>query len=385
MVAVGARDDALLRLLAEAVEVEVDDPDRGVVRHGAAGAEERVVERSRGQLGELRGELRRRRRGDVAEARVVGHAPRLIRDRLCHLLVSVADVDAPQTADSVEVALAVGVVDIAAFRLRHHQRTLLLERGEIRPRMDIVVAVLAPQTRRVVLEVWYCRRHHDSFPAPCSSVTIPSRSRPKALEFQLQRRKRHMKSGVLLRLIFCLGIWHGSGQVSAEEANAGYKENDPAELNQAQAEGTGRAVDSGIKKVVKGDGENIESDAGNPGQSVTVDGDATKSVEEGAGERVDETGENLEKVGECTGKRFKKCLAPSSSLHESTSPASARSHSASNPTSPVVTSPSSATSSTPASNPALATRPRHAPLDRPCAWEGGENETFHVRGFHSHK
>ena len=181
-----------------------------------------------------------------------------------------------------------------------------------------------------------------------------------------------MKSGVLLRLIFCLGIWHGSGQVSAEEANAGYKENDPAELNQAQAEGTGRAVDSGIKKVVKGDGENIESDAGNPGQSVTVDGDATKPVEEGAGERVDETGENLEKVGECTGKRFKKCLAPSSSLHESTSPASARSHSASNPTSPVVTSPSSATSSTSASNPALATRSRHAPLDRPCAWEGGE-------------
>ena len=123
-----------------------------------------------------------------------------------------------------------------------------------------------------------------------------------------------MKSGVLLRLIFCLGTWHGTGQICAEEVNAGYKENDPAEWDQAQAEGTGRAVDSGIEKVVKGDGENVESEAGNPGQSVTGDGGPTKLVEEGAGERVDETGENLGKVdenpgkvGECTGKRFKKC------------------------------------------------------------------------------
>ena len=116
-----------------------------------------------------------------------------------------------------------------------------------------------------------------------------------------------MNSSVLLRLVFCLGTLHGSGQVSSEEANAVYKENDPAEWNQAQAEGTGRAVESGIRKVVTGDGEDIESDAKNPGQSVTGDGNPTKLVEEGEGKRGDETGEILGKVGECTGKRFKKC------------------------------------------------------------------------------
>ena len=116
-----------------------------------------------------------------------------------------------------------------------------------------------------------------------------------------------MKLDVVLRLTFCLGILHGSGQVSSEEANGGYKESDAAEWNQEQTEGMGRAVDSGIEKVIKGDGKNIESDAKNPGQSVTGDGNAKKLVEEGAGERVDETDENLGKVGECTGKRFKKC------------------------------------------------------------------------------
>lgn len=116
-----------------------------------------------------------------------------------------------------------------------------------------------------------------------------------------------MKLGVLVRLTFCLGILHGPGLVSSEEVNDGYKGSDTTELNQEQVEGTGRAVYSGIKKVIKGDDENIESDAGNPGQSVTGDGDATKLVEEGAGERGDETGENLGNVGECTGKRFKKC------------------------------------------------------------------------------
>ena len=116
-----------------------------------------------------------------------------------------------------------------------------------------------------------------------------------------------MKPGVLARLTFCLGILLGSGRICAEEAHGGFKENESAEWSQAQAESTGSAVDSGIRKVVKGGGRNIGSDAGNPGQSVTGVGNATKPEEGEAGESVDRPGEIPVKVGECTGKRFKKC------------------------------------------------------------------------------
>lgn len=116
-----------------------------------------------------------------------------------------------------------------------------------------------------------------------------------------------MKPAMLTRLTFCLGMLLDSGQICAEEAHGGLEVNDSAEWNQAQAESTGSAVGGGIGKVVEGDGENIENDAGNPGPSVAGDGNATKPEEGEAGESAGRTGEIPVRVGECTGKRFKKC------------------------------------------------------------------------------
>ena len=116
-----------------------------------------------------------------------------------------------------------------------------------------------------------------------------------------------MKSKVSARLTFCLGMLLGSGQIFAEEAHGGLEASDSAEWNQAQAESTGSAVGGGIGKVVEGDGEDMHSDAGNPEQSAAGDGSAAKPVEGEASESVAGTGEIPVKVGECTGKRFKKC------------------------------------------------------------------------------
>ena len=116
-----------------------------------------------------------------------------------------------------------------------------------------------------------------------------------------------MKPGVLARLIFGLGILLGSGQLNAEETHGRLEASDSAEWNQAQAESTGSAVGGGIGKVVEGDGEDMHSDAGNPGQSAAEGGSAAKPVEGEASESVAGTGEIPVKVGECTGKRFKKC------------------------------------------------------------------------------
>lgn len=116
-----------------------------------------------------------------------------------------------------------------------------------------------------------------------------------------------MKPGVMTRLTFCLGMLLGSGQICAEEAHGRLEVNDSAEWTQAQTESTGNAVGGGVGNVVEGDGANIESSAGNPGQSAAGGGNATKPGEGEAGDSADRTGEVPVRVGECTGKRFKKC------------------------------------------------------------------------------
>ena len=116
-----------------------------------------------------------------------------------------------------------------------------------------------------------------------------------------------MKPGVMTRLTFCLGMLLGSGQICAEEAHGRLEVNDSAEWTQAQGASTGNTVDSGIGTFVKGDGANTAGDTGSPGRSAAGDRNTTKPEEGEAGESADGTGEIPVGVGECTGKRFKKC------------------------------------------------------------------------------
>lgn len=116
-----------------------------------------------------------------------------------------------------------------------------------------------------------------------------------------------MKPDVSTRLVFCLGLLLGSGWICAEEAHGRLEVNDSAEWTQAQAETVGDAVDGGIVKFVKGDGADTAGDTGSPGRSAAGDRNATKPEEGEAGESADGTGEVPVMIGECTGKRFKKC------------------------------------------------------------------------------
>ena len=116
-----------------------------------------------------------------------------------------------------------------------------------------------------------------------------------------------MKPGVSTRLVLCLGLLLGSGQTCAAEARGRLEANASAERNLAQAETAGDAVDGGIGKVVEGDGANTAGDTGSTGRSTAGDRNATKPEDGEAGESADGTGEVPVMVGECTGKRFKKC------------------------------------------------------------------------------
>lgn len=116
-----------------------------------------------------------------------------------------------------------------------------------------------------------------------------------------------MKPDVLIRLVFCLGLLLGFGRICAEEAHGRLEVNDSAEWTQAQAETAGDAVDGGIGKFVEGDGADTAGDTGSPGRSAAGDRNATKPEEGEAGDSADGTGEVPVMIGECTGKRFKKC------------------------------------------------------------------------------
>ena len=82
-----------------------------------------------------------RARVRVAPVRVEAELLRLRRRRLAELGAAVADVDAVQRREAVEVALAVLVVDVAALAADDHRHRVVLRVGaharEVHPQMPL--------------------------------------------------------------------------------------------------------------------------------------------------------------------------------------------------------------------------------------------------------
>jgi hypothetical protein len=117
----------------------------------AAARQVHAVEAFRRQRRELRAELRVRRVRGVREAGEEGKLASLLRQRLRHLLVAIADVHTPQAADAVEIALAIGVVDVGTLAPGDNQGPLLVEGGQVGEGVQDVVVVLLPKVFRVVV------------------------------------------------------------------------------------------------------------------------------------------------------------------------------------------------------------------------------------------
>ena len=105
-----------------------------------------------------------------------------------------------------------------------------------------------------------------------------------------------MRPGVLLRLLICLAMLHGGGHASSEEVDNG--EGDSVE---PRVEGIERAAGN----VVGGYDE--EGGDRDPGTLVGRIGKAVEPVDGRAGEGAGGAGGVFGIVGECVGKRFKKC------------------------------------------------------------------------------
>ena len=114
-------------------------------------------------------------------------------------------------------------------------------------------------------------------------------------------------SSAPFRLILCLALLHGCGHVASEETDGELGEIDVAERVVERMEGIGTAVDGDVRIVVPDCNGKVEGECG---ESKALVADVEKSTEpagEGAGDAVDDAAGIVANVGECSGKRFKKC------------------------------------------------------------------------------
>ena len=106
-----------------------------------------------------------------------------------------------------------------------------------------------------------------------------------------------------LRLILGVAMLYGCGHAASEEPTAGLVAIDVAE----RADGMTMAVDGRVEIVVEDCDVKADGNCGDSAQPVTDVVEAAKPVDEGAGEVVDEAARVVADVGECSGRRFKKC------------------------------------------------------------------------------
>ena len=116
-----------------------------------------------------------------------------------------------------------------------------------------------------------------------------------------------MSPGVSLRLTLCLVMLHGWGGAVSEEAGGGFVESDSGEvLLVPDMAGLSPGVEGG--GIVAGrENGNAEGKDGNVAMAAERDGGTAVPAAGDAHEAVDATGAASAPVGECDGKRFKKC------------------------------------------------------------------------------
>lgn len=114
-------------------------------------------------------------------------------------------------------------------------------------------------------------------------------------------------SSAPFRLILGLALLHGCGHVASEDTNGGLGEIDVAERVVERMEGIGTAVGGDVRIVVLDCDGKVEGECGESKALVADVGKSTEPAGEGAGDAVDEAAEIVANVGECSGKRFKKC------------------------------------------------------------------------------
>ena len=116
-----------------------------------------------------------------------------------------------------------------------------------------------------------------------------------------------MSPGRLIRLTLCLVMLHGWAGAASDEVGSGLAKSDSGEVLLVP-DSTGQSPEKDGGGIVAGreDG-NAEGEDGGVAMAAERDGGTAVPVAGGAHEAVDATAAASAPVGECDGKRFKKC------------------------------------------------------------------------------
>ena len=121
------------------------------------------------------------------------------------------------------------------------------------------------------------------------------------------RARGRRASSAPFRLILGLVLLHGCGHVASEETNGGLGGIEVAERVVECMEGIRTSVDGDVRIVALDCDVKVEGKCGESKAFVAEVDRSTESAGESAGDAVDEAAEIVANVGECSGKRFKKC------------------------------------------------------------------------------
>ena len=87
---------------------------------------------------------RRRGIGDIDKGRRISQVQGLFGHGLGDLLSPIARIDAPHSADTVEIALAIGISHVTALAFDKNQRPFLLETVKMCVRVQKMIVILLP-------------------------------------------------------------------------------------------------------------------------------------------------------------------------------------------------------------------------------------------------
>ena len=139
-----ARDDMALFRLAAIALIILYQTISGIIGGRTAARKHDMTEIAGRQLGQFGRQFRRRHVCRIHKRIEKRHFARLIGNCLYNLFASIADIDAPQPANAIQIALAIDIGDIGALGFVHNQRACLVEGFKMGPGMNEMLAILVP-------------------------------------------------------------------------------------------------------------------------------------------------------------------------------------------------------------------------------------------------
>ena len=124
MVGVDPGNNMFLVLFAAAVLIEMNQPISGIYSCGATAGQGHMIEIARGQFGQFGSQSSRGNIGHIHKGAGIGHFAHLLSNGIGHFFAAQANISAPEAAHSIQVAIAIAIINIGALGCSYRQSPL---------------------------------------------------------------------------------------------------------------------------------------------------------------------------------------------------------------------------------------------------------------------